>query len=144
MISEISCLRNDICDPHATCKEDERTGRARCVCNKHYAGDGTHCDYAGIHLNLNYFTKFTTSIVRFFKSTNDRYVYSHSGTCSTDSDCNAGEECFYNDETLAYECKCQKGFVKTANGECRQLRSKCILLRIKWIKIIKQQLLRDD
>lgn len=54
IISEISCLKTDLCDSHATCKVDERTGKARCVCNNHYTGDGIHCDYAGPYQVLKY------------------------------------------------------------------------------------------
>lgn len=58
-------------------------------------------------------------------------MYLHLGTCSTDTDCRAGEECTYNDETLAYECKCKKGFLKMPTGECRQPKSKHIILLVR-------------
>lgn len=63
MISEISCLKNDICDLHATCKEDDRTGKARCVCNNHYTGDGIHCDYAGPYFVFKYITELTIGTI---------------------------------------------------------------------------------
>lgn len=69
-------------------------------------------------------------------------MYLHLGTCNIDSDCRAGEECFYNDEIYAFECKCKKGFVKTATGECRQLKSKYILLLVSEKKTLWGQLIK--
>ncbi|XKL63994.1 hypothetical protein PGB90_006358 [Kerria lacca] len=88
--SEISCLKNDICDLHAVCKTDERSSKAHCICNNHYHGDGLHCEYAG--------------------------------TCSTDTDCDLNEECYYNDDTFGYECRCRNRFVKESNGICRPVK----------------------
>ncbi|KAG7213656.1 hypothetical protein KM043_002901 [Ampulex compressa] len=39
--TEVSCLQVDICDPNASCQQEEPL--AKCVCNPGYEGDGTTC-----------------------------------------------------------------------------------------------------
>ncbi|XP_017793749.1 PREDICTED: nidogen-2 [Habropoda laboriosa] len=39
--TEVSCLDVDICDPNASCQQEESL--AKCVCNPGYEGDGTTC-----------------------------------------------------------------------------------------------------
>ena len=39
--TEVSCLDIDICDPNASCRQDEPI--AKCICNSGFKGDGTTC-----------------------------------------------------------------------------------------------------
>lgn len=43
--AEVSCLEVDICDPNASCQQEESL--AKCVCNPGFEGDGTTCSPIG-------------------------------------------------------------------------------------------------
>ncbi|KAK7591209.1 hypothetical protein V9T40_002822 [Parthenolecanium corni] len=124
----------NMCHPRAQCIYNGTLAQYQCACNAGYEGNGFECVETEISCLRNDICDPHATCKEDERTGRARCVCNkhyagdgthcdYAGTCSTDSDCNAGEECFYNDETLAYECKCQKGFVKTANGECRQLRT---------------------
>ena len=58
--AEVSCLEVDICDPNASCQQEEAL--AKCVCNPGYEGDGTTCSPIG-HIFFFRFLYHTFSLV---------------------------------------------------------------------------------
>lgn len=62
--TEISCLEVDICDPNASCQQDDPL--AKCVCNPGYEGDGTTCSPIGASVILTFF------FINFYFSVNIR------------------------------------------------------------------------
>lgn len=50
--AEVSCLEVDICDPNASCQQEESL--AKCVCNPGFEGDGTTCSPIGHISYLSY------------------------------------------------------------------------------------------
>lgn len=48
--TDVSCLQVDICDIHATCTYNEAKGKAICICNPGYQGDGILCTPTGIYI----------------------------------------------------------------------------------------------
>lgn len=63
--TEVSCLEVDICDPNASCQQEESL--AKCVCNPGFEGDGTTCSAIG-HITFHIFFSifFNSSIVHFY------------------------------------------------------------------------------
>lgn len=49
---DVSCLQVDICDIHATCTYSESSGKAICMCNPGYQGDGILCTPTGAYVGL--------------------------------------------------------------------------------------------
>lgn len=49
--------------------------------------------------------------------------------CLNDYDCKPNEECFYSDITLAYDCRCKRGYAKAADGSCQVFKSKFTINR---------------
>lgn len=59
--AEVSCLEVDICDPNASCQQEESL--AKCVCNPGFEGDGTTCSPIGHISYLSYFFFFLLLLI---------------------------------------------------------------------------------
>lgn len=68
--AEVSCLEVDICDPNASCQQEESL--AKCVCNPGFEGDGTMCSPIGHISYLSYLSSSSLSLSFLYRSSTRR------------------------------------------------------------------------
>lgn len=68
--AEVSCLEVDICDPNASCQQEESL--AKCVCNPGFEGDGTMCSPIGHISYLSYLSSSSLSLPFLYRSSTRR------------------------------------------------------------------------
>ncbi|XP_017755220.1 PREDICTED: nidogen-2 isoform X3 [Eufriesea mexicana] len=123
--TEVSCLDVDICDPNASCQQDESL--AKCVCNPGFEGDGTtcspidECDNQADCLE-NEQCSYNMATSRFectcnpgFSMVDGRCVVSD---CSTNSSqCHVNAQCVSSSEG-GYKCVCIEGYNGDGIRQC--------------------------
>ncbi|XP_076766279.1 nidogen [Xylocopa sonorina] len=115
--TEVSCFNVDICDPNASCQQEE--SQAKCVCNPGFEGDGTTCapiDECKSNANCSEkeqcfynpaSSRYECTCNPGFSMVDGRCVVSD---CSTNpSMCHANAQCA-SDGKGGYECLCFAGY----------------------------------
>ncbi|KAJ8676735.1 hypothetical protein QAD02_012522, partial [Eretmocerus hayati] len=125
--TEISCLDVDICDPNASCRQDDPI--ARCVCNSGYRGDGItctphdecrddkecddneRCSYVPAH------SRYECTCQQGYSSVDGQCV---AGDCSSNADlCHVNARCVSDPGGRGdYRCVCNNGFHGDGIRQC--------------------------
>ncbi|CAK9821012.1 Ndg [Anthophora plagiata] len=122
---EVSCLEVDICDPNASCQQEESL--AKCVCNPGYEGDGTTC------ISIDECTSNTDCLENEHCSYNaaisQNECVCNSGYSMVDGDCVISDcstnpaQCHENAQCVSaeeggYKCVCVEGYKGDGTSYC--------------------------
>ncbi|XP_031368253.1 nidogen isoform X4 [Apis dorsata] len=123
--TEVSCLEVDICDPNASCQQEESL--AKCVCNPGFEGDGTTCSpidacSSSSDCLENERCSYNSASSRYecacnpgFSMVDSRCVVSD---CSTNpSQCHVNAQCVSTGEG-GYRCVCTEGYNGDGIRQC--------------------------
>ncbi|XP_031781812.1 nidogen isoform X2 [Nasonia vitripennis] len=132
--SEISCLDVDICDPNASCRQDDPI--AKCVCNTGYKGDGTTCspyDECREHKECseNEWCSYVPAHSRFECTCQPGYSMVDGqcvlADCSTNpQQCHVNAQCVSSSDGLGgYHCACIAGYHGDGLRQCVEEHVSC-------------------
>ncbi|XP_017878833.1 nidogen-1 isoform X2 [Ceratina calcarata] len=123
--TEVSCLEVDICDPNASCQQEESL--AKCVCNPGFEGDGTTCSQIDeCNSNSDCFengrcsyntasSRYECTCVPGYSMVDGRCVVSD---CSTNpSQCHVNAQCVSAGDG-GYKCVCIDGYNGDGIRQC--------------------------
>ncbi|KAG6798951.1 nidogen-2 [Apis mellifera caucasica] len=123
--TEVSCLEVDICDPNASCQQEESL--AKCVCNPGFEGDGTMCSPIDECSSSSYCLEnerclYNSASSRYECTCNPGYSMVDSrcvvSDCSTNpSQCHVNAQCTSIGEG-GYRCVCAEGYNGDGIRQC--------------------------